>query len=178
MKSLSQRIKEVSEGLSNVDAPRDTRQNRNDAGGYSYGISCFDALQRWIILGTENSTMYLDKPARIDKDAAVLNTALKENALGVIKLAEKLNHEGRVIKVDQSLFAIAAASVNTNAEVRRQAFDAALKVCRIATHLYQFIEYRKLLGHSSFSYAMRKFISKWLDREDLAYQVSNTLPGV
>ena len=71
--------------------------------------------------------------------------------------------EGRAAKQNPIIFTLAmCARQDKDAEVKKAAYDSLVKVCRIPTHLFHFIDYsEKLSRGSGWGRAHRRAISSW-----------------
>ena len=154
--------------------PLDSKQIKNRAGGYTYQISKWDQLNRFLILGTMGSTYYASEREMTMENLKVLDDCLDEDGKRVVDTAVQVSLQGRAPKNDQAILLLAKASTHSDVTVRRAAFDAVPKVCRIGTHLYQFTQFRKDL-EGGWGRLMRETISNWFNEkpaEKVAYQVA------
>lgn len=154
--------------------PLTKKQVKNDAGGFVFKIDKWSQLRRFLILGSEGNSYYVNEAKKFDRSIKCLEACLAENGLRVIQEAVEISDQGRAPKNDQAIFALAAASMHDQMHVRRMAFEALPKVCRIGTHLYQFIDFRKNLG-GGWGRLMRDYVGDWFnlkDPERLSLQVA------
>jgi 60 kDa SS-A/Ro ribonucleoprotein len=151
---------------------RDADMRENNAGGVSFVVSPWDALDRFLILGTEGGTYYASE-RKLTKDSA--QNALRliaQDGVRVVNRVVEISDAGRAPKNDPALFVLAMASAADDINTRRAALAALPKVARIGTHLFHyaaFVEQFRGWGR-----ALRNAVGNWyldqpLDR--LANQV-------
>ena len=148
------------------------KQTKNNAGGYVFKVDCWERLNRFLILGSDKGSFYVNAQ-KLTRDAAdsVLKCASKD--LGrTIETICQISETGRAPKNDPAIFALALLC--SNAEYKSAALNAMHRVCRTGTHLFQFLEtlksFSKLGGET-----VKRAISNWyLDKtpEQMAYQVT------
>jgi len=160
-------------GAQNVDKPIAGRQNdmiQNSSGKYVFEAA--NRLERFLILGTEDGTYYVSEKKLTRDNVNVLTEALKTDPMGTIDLIVAVSTQGRCIKNDTCIFALAYASAHDAVDVRKYALRQLPAVCRIGTHLFQFMEYAKYFrGRGR---AFNNAIKNWYlhkTPDDLAYQV-------
>lgn len=160
--------------------PGDTKQVKNNAGGYVYAVDKWMRLQRFLILGTDGGTFYVKERALTRENAAVVEACLAEDAGLTIETIVSVSDAGRAPKNDQAIFALALAASTQNPDakglassaIRLRALAALPRVCRIPTHLFHFVEYVKALR--GFGRGLRRAIQDWYARwtpDQMAYEV-------
>jgi 60 kDa SS-A/Ro ribonucleoprotein len=150
------------------------RQAQNNAGGYSFVIDKWEQLRRFLILGTQGGTYYATEKKITQDNLDVINACIEEDGIRVIDLLKEISDSGRAPKNDQAIMALAKASCSEKVSVKRAAWDALRSVCRIGTHLYQFVEFRKNFG-GGWGRATKKAIGDWFinrPSEKMALQVA------
>lgn len=154
---------------------REAEMVPNAAGGFTFKVSPFTQLERFLILGTEGGTYYAsEKKISID-NAKNLVACLKADGARTIKTIVDISFSGRAPKNDPAIFALAVAThpKYSDEATRRLAYDAIPKICRTGTHLFQFMDMCKHIGRGSGSGWMRG-IANWYNSmapERLAYQL-------
>lgn len=147
------------------------RQAKNNISGYSYVLDKFSQLRRFLILGSESGSYYANEQKHTEKNLTVLDICLKADGLQVIREIVAISDGGRAPKNDQTILALAKATVHEDLNVRKAAWDALPKVCRIGTHLYMFNEFRKHFG-GGWGRSAKKAVSNWyLDRSPMSLAV-------
>ncbi len=145
---------------------------RNDAGGYVFAVDDWQRLDRFLILGSEGGSYYVNEhKLTVDNAQAVLR-CIKEDGLRVVNQIVEISDSGRAVKNDPALFALAMCSAADSVEVRRAALVALPKVARIGTHLFHFAEYVE--GFRGWGRALRRAVANWYNEMplgELAYQM-------
>ncbi len=145
---------------------------RNDAGGYVFAIADWKRLDRFLVLGSEGGSYYVnEKKLTVDNAQAVLR-CIQEDGLRVVNRIVEISEAGRAVKNDPALFALAMCSAADSDEVRRSALAALSKVARIGTHLFHFAEYVE--GFRGWGRALKRAVANWYNEmplDKLAYQV-------
>lgn len=142
-------------------------QKKNNAGGYSFTLDCFKTLERFLILGCEGGSYYCTESKMTKGACKSLDKCLTEDYVKTIDFIADISKSGRAIKNDPAIFALAICACDSNLDIRKYAFSKLNEVCRIGTHLFQFIDtINELRGWGTL---VRNSISKWyLDRSVLA----------
>lgn len=153
--------------------PLDARMVKNSAGGYSYSVSNWAQLERFVLLGTVGGTYYVSEKDLTKTNADSLIECMTEDPARYASTVASLSEDGRASKNDFAVFAIALACAKNINGSRKEALGVLNRVCRIGTHLFQFLEDYKGLG-GGFGRSVRKAISNWYtskDQKNLAQQV-------
>ncbi|MGD8169546.1 TROVE domain-containing protein [Herbiconiux sp. P16] len=148
-------------------------QVRNSAGGYSFEVSPLVRVRRFLILGTESGSFYTNATQLTVDNAENLLEVIASDGIAVVDEIVDVSTRGLAPKVDPALFALAAASAADDDATRAYALVKLPIVARTATHLFQFLAFRKQFRGVSRS--LRTAVSRWYtDREvdALAYQVA------
>lgn len=150
----------------------DSRQSVNNAGGFNFTLDHWDHLTRFLVLGTAGGTYYANQKSHTKQGIEVVKKCLDLDGVRAVNLAVEISDAGRAIKNDQAIFLIAVAAGHTDEHTRRAALAALPKVCRTATHLFQFLglvqEYR------GWGRGLRTAVAAWFTNRDanqLAYQM-------
>jgi Uncharacterized protein containing a von Willebrand factor type A (vWA) domain len=153
--------------------PLDPRQIPNAAGGWVFPINRWDHLLRFLMIGTEGGTYYVDE-GRIQTEN-LLNTAecLRENGPQVIEITAQIAEERRAYKVTPALWVLALAFRSRDPETRRAAAANFQRIIRNGSELLTFAAiYRQMEG--GWGRLKRAAVRNWYaarSLEDLAYQV-------
>jgi 60 kDa SS-A/Ro ribonucleoprotein len=153
--------------------PLDERQTVNHAGGYVYQIDDWKRLERWLILGSDSSTYY-QKAADLTRENAkcVERCYALDSARTVARIVE-ISDGGRAPKNDPAIFALALGAASPDVRTRQIAMGALPQVCRIGTHLFQFVTAVRALGRG-WGRTLKRAVARWYDEKPvdaLAYQV-------
>ena len=163
---------------------REAEMVANNAGGVNFKASHWLVFNRFLHLGS-TGTHYQDEVDLTKMSTDNIVTCLKENYANAIRMIVDVSVNGKAVRNDYAIFALAVATdtANFSPEQTREAFAAAQKVCRIGTHFFLFNEFvDKFRGWGS---QRRKAVSNWynnFDNSQLSYQVvkyqgRNTLEG-
>ena len=124
------------------------------------------------MLGSDAPAYYQSARALTRENAkAVLDCLAADAARAVARIVE-ISVSGRAPKQDPAIFALALATLEEKSETRALAYAAVPKVCRTATHLFQFVATAKALG-KGFGRGMKRAVAAWYDDkpvEAIAYQ--------
>ncbi|KAI6661890.1 60 kDa SS-A/Ro ribonucleoprotein-like [Oopsacas minuta] len=135
----------------------------NSAGGYSWPISDMGRLRRFLCLGSEGGSYYINEK-KLGKENAKTIVRMLDTGEGQDVVIEILQYstEGRTAKQEPIIFALAICARLGDAETKKSAYIALPKVCRIPTHLFSFIEYCESLSKGTgWGRAHRRAISEW-----------------
>lgn len=147
-------------------------QVQNSAGGYAFNITPLQRLERFLILGSDAPTYYTSAQKLTRQNAENVVKLWETDPKGTAETIVNISKEGRAARNDPAIFALALGAASTNPEARRAAYDAVQDVCRISTHLFQWITYCKDLG-KGMGRGWRAVLAKWYasrKTEALAYQ--------
>ena len=131
----------------------------NHAGGYGFQVSCWDALDRFLILGTEGGSYYVGQRDMTKQSFDGLLECIKEDGLRTVSQIVSVSDSGRAPKNDPALFALAVCAKQGDAPTRKAALECLPLVARIGTHLFHFCEYLK--GFGGWGRATRRAVSRW-----------------
>lgn len=157
----------------------------NDAGGYSFLIDDTSRICRFLILGTSSGTYYVDAEQLTIDNVNDLIEIIKTGKGGLI-LHElyDVSMRGRAPKQSATMFALALCARakyftrddltgdeldKYNAytqQLSSAALDILPKVCRIPTHLFEFLKFAKIISTETaqkkgWGRAFRNAIAKW-----------------
>ena len=134
-------------------------QVKNSAGGYVFQVSDWDRLYRFLVLGTEGGTYYVNQKAHTVDNFDVLKRCLAADARRTVDTIVDVSVRGRAPKNDQAIFALAFAAASPDAETRSYALSKLNDVCRIGTHLFQFAEFVE--KYRGWGRALRTAVGGW-----------------
>ncbi|CAG2225649.1 SSA2 [Mytilus edulis] len=135
-------------------------------GSYSTEVSDIDKLKRFLCLGTElgyyKASSQHKKFSRSEVQAI---DRLIQQGCGneVVRCIKDISVQGRACKQNPALYALAVCARSNDPSTKHAAYSVLKDVCRIPTHLFQFIKYcEEMSGHESgWGRAHRKSISQW-----------------
>lgn len=150
----------------------DPRQVRNNAGGFTFEVTPEVRLRRFLTLGTEGGTYYVNATELTAENAAIVVHFARERCADLVAEIVAISTAGRAPKQNPALFALAAASALGDEEGRRLALDALPAVARTGTHLFLFAGYVEQFR--GWGRGLRRAVAGWYTAkpvDDLAYQV-------
>jgi 60 kDa SS-A/Ro ribonucleoprotein len=153
--------------------PLDETQIKNSAGGYVWELTPWQRLDRFLVLGTEGGTYYIDEQTLTIENAQNVVALLKEDGVRVVERVVEVSLAGRAYKNNAALFVLALAFTVGDAATKRAAETALPKVARTGTHLFTFMEYVNAMR--GWGRGLRRAVASWYDSKDLkdlSYQVT------
>ena len=138
---------------------RESEMTTNSAGGVTFTLDMWGYLDRFLILGSDKPSYYASAQ-KLTKDSAknVLACIKADGARTVNRIVE-ISQAGRAPKNDPAVFALALCAINGNADTVKMAYDSLGKVCRIGTHLFQFVSTLDELG--KWNAAAKRGVAAW-----------------
>lgn len=139
-------------------------QVMNSTGGYVYETDHETRLMRFLSLGVEGGTYYTGEKELKRENAQVIDrlimTGKGEKA---VKIIREFSVAGRTAKQDTIIFALALCCRSNDAKTKEAAYKALPDVCRIPTHLFQFIKFCEEESGTGTGWgrAHRKGINRW-----------------
>jgi 60 kDa SS-A/Ro ribonucleoprotein len=147
-------------------------QVKNTAGGYVFSLTPQQRLMRFLVLGCEGGTYYASERSLSRENATCVTECLDADGPGTVELITTVSEAGRAPKNDPAIFALAMACSHADRATRVAALHAVPRVCRIGTHLFQFVaEVKQMRGWGR---GLRKCIEHWYKdkhADRLAYQL-------
>jgi len=138
---------------------REAEMAQNNAGGFTFTISPWDQLDRFLILGTEGGTYYQKEQALTVQNAQNVLRLIGQDGVRVVNRVVEISDAGRVAKNDPALFVLAMASASDDEATRQAALAALPKVARIGTHLFHFAAF--VDGMRGWGRALRRAVANW-----------------
>jgi len=149
-------------------------QVENSAGGFSWEVDKWNALRRFLILGTAGGTYYISEKKLTEQGLDTIKTCLSAGTgKRTVDEIVAISLEGRAPKNDYALFALAAVVAFGDEETKRYALDNLGKVARIGTHLFMFANFLNDFGCLT-GRAKRRAFAEWYTNKSpdkLAYDV-------
>lgn len=144
----------------------------NPAGGYAFEVSDWTMLHRFLILGTESGTYYVNTLELTIDNADCVVRCIVENGEKVVAETVDVSNSGLTPKNSPAIFVLALTAKRGDEAARRAVFSALPAVCRTGTHLFEFAAYPDAMG--GWGRGARKAVATWyLSKEPdaLAYQL-------
>jgi 60 kDa SS-A/Ro ribonucleoprotein len=154
--------------------PHRREQVRNSAGGFVWAVDNWKRLERFLILGSERGTYYIQERELTQENAKAVIECLKNDGLRVVRTAVEISTAGRAPKNDPALFVLALAASPDFADPKTvaAALAALPEVARTGIHLCKFAAFVENLR--GWGRGLRSAVSEWYLSKpvaDLAYQM-------
>lgn len=157
---------EVSESSSMITG--DSVQTvENNAGGQSFKVSREQMFLRFLILGSDKPQYYVtQKECNLEHLTNILMMIEEGMGLDMVKTMINVSVNARAPKQTYTLIALALCSLNNNLSLKTAANDSVQKICRIPTHLFEYIDLRekislKMNKTTGWGKAHRRTIGRW-----------------
>jgi len=146
-------------------------QVRNDAGGYVYALDKWQALRRFLILGTEGGTYYASERKHTLRATDRIKDCVAENPKRALEAVVEALEGGLAPRKDPAILVLALMASMPGVD-HSWALDELPRLCRTGTDILHFAAaVNELRGWGP---ALRKAIGRWYARgtaEELAYQL-------
>jgi len=152
--------------------PLDERQIPNHAGGHVYQIDDWKRLDRFLVLGSDSATFYQKAADLTRENAKCVERCYALDAARTVARIVEISDGGRAPKNDPAIFALALGAASPDVRTRQIALGALPQVCRIGTHLFQFVTAVRALGRG-WGRTLKRAVARWYDEKPVdavAYQ--------
>jgi len=157
---------EVSESSSMITG--DSVQTvENNAGGQSFKVSREKMFLRFLILGSDKPQYYAtQKECNLEHLTNILMMIEEGMGLEMVKTMINVSVNARAPKQTYTLIALALCSLNNNLSLKTAANDSVQKICRIPTHLFEYIDLRekislKMNKTTGWGKAHKRTVGRW-----------------
>ena len=143
-------------------------QVANSAGGFSFEVTDQQRLARFLILGSESGTYYTRPVKHTAENLSALlrliSSGCGPEAVAIIK---DISVQGRAPKQTPTLSALSICCQLGDAATKSAAYEALPAICRIPTHLFEFLECSEAAaktlpnGPSGWGRKHRRAIAAW-----------------
>lgn len=131
---------------------------QNSTGSFVFELGPFGRLERFLILGNEGGTYYSGQRQLTLENASCVNECLDLDPVKTVQTIAQISDSGRAIKNDPAIFALALCAASSS-EAREFAYQALPSVCRIGTHLFQFVD--AVNGLRGWGTGLKNAVSRW-----------------
>ncbi|XP_004706709.1 60 kDa SS-A/Ro ribonucleoprotein [Echinops telfairi] len=150
--------------------PLNEKQINNSEDGCVWQVTDMTRLQRFLCFGSEGGTYYIKEQKLGLENAEALMRLIEEGrGCEVIQEIKLFSREGRTAKAEPMLFALAVCSQCSDISTKQAAFKAVSEICRVPTHLFTFIQFKKDLKESMkcgmWGRALRKAVADWYNEK-------------
>ncbi len=139
-----------------------SKQVPNSAGGFAFAVDDWKRLERFLILGSEGGTYYATERKLTVENAEAVERCIALDPTRVVRTIVEVSDKGRAPKNDAAIFALALVAASKDKAARQLAYAALPSVCRIGTHLFQFVE--GMESQRGWSRGMRSAVANWYSR--------------
>lgn len=143
-------------------------QVQNSAGGYVWQVDDLRRFRRFLVLGVESGSYYINQQELgRQNSAALLNLLAADRGPEVVQTLVDYSTAGRCARQDPIILALAACARSNHLETKRAAYAAVRQILRIPTHLFTFVNHCEALSQnkepksSGWGRAHRKAVAKW-----------------
>ena len=154
--------------------PLDERQVLNAAGGYVYEISEWDALMRFLVLGTQGGSIYESEKDLTKQNLDNVIKAITSDGVRVVEMVLDVSDSGKARKNDMALFTLALCMKHGDAETKKAVERVYNSVARTGTHHLMFCNFIENMPGRGWGRAVKRIVAGWYtskEDEALAYQV-------
>lgn len=147
-----------------------TAQVPNSAGGYAWPVDDWTRLDRFLVLGSEKGTYYIQERALTQENAKAVIRCIDADGPRTVARIVEISQAGRAPKNDPAIFALALCATLGDDATKAAAFAALPQVCRTGTHLFHFTAY--VDGMRGWGRGLRQAVAAWYAQPAarLAYQ--------
>lgn len=143
---------------------------KNKAGGYAFRADDWTRLRRFLVIGSDAGTYYTSPRKLTAENAEVVLRCIQEDGWRTVSQIVEVSERGLAPSNTPALFALALAISVGDEATRDTARNAVPLVCRIPTHLNNFIEF--VQQFRGWGRLLRRTVADWYtskDVDDLAY---------
>ena len=154
--------------------PLDERQVRNAAGGYVYEISEWDALMRFLVLGTQGGSIYESEKDLTKQNLDNVIKAIASDGVRVVEMVQDVSVRGKARKNDMALFTLALCMKHGDPDTKKAVERVYKDVARTGTHHLMFCNFIENMPGRGWGRAVKRIVAGWYENRDdeaLAYQV-------
>ena len=152
--------------------PLDDTQVRNKAGGYVFKIDMYDAVRRFLIMGTESGTYYESERDLTKQNLDNLKAAIAKDGEKVIEIAREISANGRAKKNDMAIFTLALGLAIGDERTKKAVETVFNEVVRTGSHLLMAVDFIDQMR--GWGRVPRRIVGNWYfskTEDQLAYQV-------
>ncbi|XP_072544589.1 RNA-binding protein RO60 isoform X2 [Salminus brasiliensis] len=142
-----------------------------DNAGHPWAVTESLRLCRFLCYGSESAT-YSTRERALGPESALALMELVQASRGceVVEEVKRLSLEGKTVRPNPALFALAVCSQHSDARAKQAAFRALQELCRSPGQLFTFIQYKKELKDGlccgMWGRSLRRAVSDWYNSQD------------
>ncbi|XP_077376962.1 RNA-binding protein RO60 [Festucalex cinctus] len=157
-----------------MEPPSCPRNHMSNAAGDNshWEVSDKVRLRRFLCYGSEGDVYTATEEAHLGaaRAEALLSMLQEGRGIEAVNEIKRFAQDGRAVRLDPSIFALALCSQHSGMATKRAAFQAVKEICRDPAHLFSFIQYKKELKEDMkcgiWGRALRKAVSDWYNGQD------------
>ncbi|KAL2097985.1 hypothetical protein ACEWY4_007192 [Coilia grayii] len=144
---------------------------QNSVDGHRVDAANICRLRRFLCFGSEGNTFSTKEPS-LGMESALTLIQLLENGKGcdVVEEIRRFGQDGRAVRSNPALFALAVCTQHSDARTKQAAFRALKDLCHVPSHLFSFIQYKKELKDGMkggmWGRGLRKAVADWYNSQD------------
>jgi 60 kDa SS-A/Ro ribonucleoprotein len=153
--------------------PLNDRQVANNAGGYTFALDIWARLDRFLILGSDSSTYYQSSRKLTRENAAGVNACWAADPQKTAHRIADISQAGRAPKNSPAIFALALGELHESVTARSAARGVLARVCRTASHLFEYTSTVMALGRG-WGRGNKRAVANWYEGKEtdkLAFQM-------
>lgn len=149
-------------------------QKKNAAGGFTFVVSDKSRLERFLILGTDGGTYYVNEQKLTDKNVDWIVKMIQSSDDGgkwILDTVVEVSEAGRAYRNSYAIFVMALLFKHAPLKSKSGLVTSLPQVARTSTHLFEFASYIEGLG--GWGRAKREAVANWYTSktpDQIAYQ--------
>ena len=150
---------------------REAEMAKNNADGFVFTVDSWTQFQRFLVLGSEGGSYYVDERKLTLENAKNVRACIKEDGIRAVTEIVNMSEAGRIAKNDTALFALAMSISFGDEPTKKLAVMAVPMVVRTGTHLFEFIDYADSMR--GWGRSLKRAVAKWYNSKtprNLIYQ--------
>jgi 60 kDa SS-A/Ro ribonucleoprotein len=150
----------------------DSRQVKNNAGGYVFEVTPWVRLERFLILGSDQPTYYQHAEDLTRENAKCVDECWGLDAHKTAKIIREISDSGRAPKNDPAIYALALGATHESVPARQAAYVSVPVVARTASALFRWMAFCSDLGKGS-GRGYKRVLADWYfhrPTNDIAFQ--------
>lgn len=165
--SVCQSLSETTHTQMEVAESSGVKTVENNAGGQSFQVSREQMFLRFLILGSDKPQYYVtQKESNLEHLTNILMMIEEGMGLDMVKTMIDVSVNARAPKQTYTFIALALCSLNNDLVLKTAANDSVQKICRIPTHLFEYIDLRekislKMNKTTGWGKAHKRTVGRW-----------------
>ncbi|MET0466966.1 MAG: TROVE domain-containing protein, partial [Chitinophagaceae bacterium] len=127
--------------VQNVSTPASNRQVKNNTGGFVFEVSDQSRLERFLILGTDGGTYYVNEEDLTQQNVSWLEGLIRRDWALVLNTVSDVSINGRAYRNSAAIFVLALVLNVGSDEAKAKVVELTPIIARTATHVYELATY-------------------------------------